>query len=564
MKRSIYLILFALAVCFSANAAVSQRFDANSMSSSKHRAIQKHVKKYKSYKFDRTAFLKNLKEDSRIKLNLAGDYAFDMTLAENNLCAGDCVVECTGKNGTSRMKMQSRIYKGKTSKGDDVRLSVFSDKVSMVIIDGNGKQTYVKQAKELTNADDEELIVYTGEDVQVQEDRLYGNSNDVEKVQLPKRSAASNGSVSCAKLLELAIEVDYEMYKRLGYSTQRVYDEVMAALNLAESAYETYLSLTFSVKYIHIWTSSSVSGYPYSSSYNLETLLGKLKGYWNSNMTSVSRDICHMFTGNIVASNEVGRGYSFTGRSVAGTQNAYSITLYRDEMYKTTAHELGHNMGADHPVDEAGCGCGTTSTSVMCQGEKSDNLWFCSKSIQEIQAGIDYAGSILSLPSTFSITGMVSNSRTDYDASSLITANCNITNNSYISFTSFGRITLRSGFHVSSNSKFKAKVKSCGSLRMGTIIDDFDDAISDETLDGEASPAITLYPNPTDGEFTVAFAAEEVAYVLTVTDVAGKVVYSADGIGREQVVNLEGKASGVYFVRVNAGENTYFEKVILK
>ena len=141
-----------MAVCFSANAAVSQRFDANSMSSSKHRAIQKHVKKYKSYKFDRTAFLKNLKEDSRIKLNLAGDYAFDMTLAENNLCAGDCVVECTGKNGTSRMKMQSRIYKGKTSKGDDVRLSVFSDKVSMVIIDGNGKQTYVKQAKELTNA----------------------------------------------------------------------------------------------------------------------------------------------------------------------------------------------------------------------------------------------------------------------------------------------------------------------------------------------------------------------------------------------------------------------------
>ena len=568
MKRLLYLVLFALAVCLSANAAVSQRFAANSVSANKHKAIQKHVKKYKSYKFDRSSFLDNLKKDRHVKMNLAGDYDFDMMLEENNLCAADCVVECTGKNGSTKKQLQSRVYKGKTSKGENVRLSIFSNKVSMVIVDENGKETFVKQAKDLTGEDDEDLVVYQGDDLQVAEDALYANANDAIYINLPSRPRVAYDNIPCAKLLELAIDVDYEFYKKKGYSAQNVYDEVLSVLNLAELAYETYFSLTFSINYIHIWTSDQASGYPYSASYSPSTMLSNLRSYWNANQTGISRDLCHLFTGNPV-SGTLGIAWCSPESTVAGGSYGYSLSLYRDEMYKTTTHELGHNLGAEDANligYSTPCECGTSNASVMCQGTKSNNQWFCDISIQQIQSGISYGASTFTLPSSLTVSGTLSNVRKEYNASSLITSTCNATNSSNIKFVSFNKITLRSGFRVNSNSKFHGKIKSCGaSLRKGSFLSDgSDEYLSDQTEDGSSNEGFSIYPNPTDGAFTVAFATEDVDFVLSVTDIAGKVIYTTSGTGREQVVNLEGKASGVYFVRVTVDDRSYVEKVILK
>lgn len=568
MKRLLYLVLFALAVCLSANAAVSQRFDTKSVSSNKHKAIQKHVKKYKSYKFDRSSFLDNLKKDRHVKMNLAGDYDFDMMLEENNLCAAGCVVECTGKNGSTKKQLQSRIYKGKTSKGEDVRLSVFSNKVSMVIVDENGKETFVKQAKELTGEDDEELIVYQGGDLQVEEDVLYGNANDAIYVNLPSRPVIAYDNIPCAKMLELAVDVDYEFYKQKGYSVQNVYDEVLSALNLAELAYENYFSLTFCINYIHIWTSDQASNYPYSSSYSITTMLYNFRDYWNANQTNISRDLCHLFSGNPVGLT-VGIAWCSPGNTVAGTSSGYSMSLLRDDMYKTTTHELGHNLGAQD-ANKIGysseCECGTSNASVMCQGTKSNNQWFCDISVQQIQSGLAYGNTLFSLPANLNVTGTLSGLQREYNASSLLSATCKVTNSSNIKFVSFNKITLGSGFRVYSNSKFHGKIKSCGaSLRKGSFLSDgSDEYLSDQTEDGSSNEGFSIYPNPTDGAFTVAFATEDVDFVLSVTDIAGKVIYTTSGTGREQLVDLEGKASGVYFVRVTVDDRSYVEKVILK
>lgn len=51
---------------------------------------------------------------------------------------------------------------------------------------------------------------------------------------------------------------------------------------------------------------------------------------------------------------------------------------------------------------------------------------------------------------------------------------------------------------------------------------------------------------------------------IIVTDIAGRVVYSTSGTGREQAVNLDGKASGIYFVHITAGDKSYTEKLIVK
>ena len=71
------------------------------------------------------------------------------------------------------------------------------------------------------------------------------------------------------------------------------------------------------------------------------------------------------------------------GKVNTAGNNAYSLSMNRTEMYQTTAHEIGHNLDADHPT-ASNCSCGTPSASVMCQGIKRPSLWFCSQSITEI------------------------------------------------------------------------------------------------------------------------------------------------------------------------------------
>ncbi len=134
------------------------------------------------------------------------------------------------------------------------------------------------------------------------------------------------------------------------------------------------------------------------------------------------------------------------------------------------------------------------------------------------------------------------------------------------------KIQLKKGFKVAKGAKFSAKKQaySCSyggtnTLRMMSIEDD-DEFLTDEVISDVESRrgGIYLYPNPTDGEFFISFATEDVDFHITITDATGKTVYTTSGTGRGQAINLEGKSSGVYFVHVNAGENTYIEKIILK
>ena len=163
--------------------------------------------------------------------------------------------------------------------------------------------------------------------------------------------------------------------------------------------------------------------------------------------------------------------------------------------------------------------------------------------------------------------GLVHN---EHLANRTITASNKIYNNSNVHYGANYSIKLAKGFRVYGGAKFRADLYGCNqgninAMRKGSFLsDDSDEYSFDEAEDGTSNEFFSIYPNPTDGEFTIAFAAEDEEYTISVTDVAGKVFYTTSGTGREQLVNLEGKASGVYFVRVTVSDRSYVEKVILK
>ncbi len=77
---------------------------------------------------------------------------------------------------------------------------------------------------------------------------------------------------------------------------------------------------------------------------------------------------------------------------------------------------------------------------------------------------------------------------------------------------------------------------------------------------------IPIYPNPTENNFTVDLGRLNGSdFTLQLFDAEGKLVLNRTGLGNEIVtVNTENLSPGIYFVKINAGENVYLVKEVVK
>ena len=131
---------------------------------------------------------------------------------------------------------------------------------------------------------------------------------------------------------------------------------ILSILNSVDAIYQNQLSLTLAVSYQHVWSSSSD---PYSTS-DSSALLSQFYNHWEANFRSGhSYDVAHLWTGRDLDSSVVGVAYlgavcqSFSyGLSQRLGNAAYDIPL--------TAHEMGHNLGANHDS------CSGAQSWLMC------------------------------------------------------------------------------------------------------------------------------------------------------------------------------------------------------
>jgi|GEM_PF-4504751 len=91
--------------------------------------------------------------------------------------------------------------------------------------------------------------------------------------------------------------------------------------------------------------------------------------------------------------------------------------------------------------------------------------------------------------------------------------------------------------------------------------------IENSPLIGVAEPGpvsgFSIYPNPSTGRFTVQHGIFRGKAQLCVYDLAGNCVYSGELSGEHTVIDLSGKAKGLYFIEVSAGTEKTRGKLIL-
>jgi hypothetical protein len=84
----------------------------------------------------------------------------------------------------------------------------------------------------------------------------------------------------------------------------------------------------------------------------------------------------------------------------------------------------------------------------------------------------------------------------------------------------------------------------CGATDSAAIVVD----LCTDVTDLSAAPAVTMFPNPTDG--IVKIVANSDVQLIRVLDVQGREVYSSTVNTKQAEVNLSNFATGLYFVRV--------------
>ena len=142
------------------------------------------------------------------------------------------------------------------------------------------------------------------------------------------------------------------------------------------------------------------------------------------------------------------------------------------------------------------------------------------------------------------------------------------------------RIVLQPGFHAKAGSHFIVKLEPCLNCDYSEISDyksqdfliNYEESIYnsykiEESINLEKNEkSFSIYPNPHPGIFTVEVYDEEITkYAVQVVNMMGKTVYQKQKIPAGKTrINITSQPKGIYFVKVQAGEKVFTEKVVYK
>ncbi|MCA9297939.1 MAG: hypothetical protein KDA28_02670, partial [Phycisphaerales bacterium] len=162
-------------------------------------------------------------------------------------------------------------------------------------------------------------------------------------------------------LCEIAFDADFEFYGLNGSSEANTVADIENVMAGVELAYERDCGIIYEITTVIVRTTSND---PYTSNVP-ETLLGQFQSHWNGNQQGVHRDVAHLMTGRNMQGSVIGIAFL---RGVCNANSGYGLSESRftgayNSRVALTAHELGHNWGANHCDSQGNANC-----DIMCSG----------------------------------------------------------------------------------------------------------------------------------------------------------------------------------------------------
>jgi hypothetical protein len=359
------------------------------------RSLNESLNNYQFQSLDVNHLLQQVNSREAIKLQLQ-DRSFEITLEPRDLRAPSYVAVESLANGGSRNVERTpvRTYRGSLGPNTEgqARFNFSGGTMDALILTPDEWYFVEPLNRYLPQAQPGDVVVYKRSDIRadalgdcglVSAEKLVAGIGS-----LPPVSTIVINGVPTTLSVELATEADFEYVTALGGSSN-ANSEILNVMNQVEGLYQTELGLTFAVVFQHTWDTASD---PYSST-DPSTMLGEFTSYWNTNFSSVNYDMAHMWTGKDMDGSTVGIAWKgITCRK----SNSYGVSQRltgTPAKYILTAHEMGHNFGADHvsPSNPGQSDCGNTIMNASI----GTGLTFCQYTRDQINTHVSTHSSCL-------------------------------------------------------------------------------------------------------------------------------------------------------------------------
>lgn len=354
--------------------------------------LKRSFKEFDLIRLDNQTALRKV-ESRGLLLIPAAERNYELNLVPHDLRTTNYRAEVTTADGVRPLEKNSitTTFKGTVAGESDsqVRLTIDEDKIEGYFT-AAGERFFIEPARNYSRfAGAKDLIVYQEKDLLKTADFVCESSLG-EKIERGKQMIAVNRFQveTTFRVLEIATEADFSFVTELGGAAQ-ANNEILSILNLIEGDYETELGLSFDVVFQHAWTTAD----PFDGTTS-SLFLNSFRAFWNANypQSSVPRDAAHLFTSRPLFN---GRGLSYLGTICANPNSAYGFTGRLDVgtlKYVLTAHEIGHNLNANHVDGIQGC----DNTIMVTTVNNITPVDFCQFSRTEITNFVAANGSCLS------------------------------------------------------------------------------------------------------------------------------------------------------------------------
>lgn len=168
----------------------------------------------------------------------------------------------------------------------------------------------------------------------------------------PSDPAPASPDGTTLRVCEIAFDLDWPYLQRFGGNAASALSAAELVLAGVTLIYERDVDITYDLTRVVYRTSAAAD--PYTTT-DAGVLLDQFRANWTANLSSIRRDVAHLFTGRSLNGTTIGIAFlsAICQSNAYGLSERYSTNLTR--LVGLTAHELGHNWGASHCDTSADC-----------------------------------------------------------------------------------------------------------------------------------------------------------------------------------------------------------------
>ncbi|HEY5839553.1 MAG TPA: M12 family metallo-peptidase, partial [Pyrinomonadaceae bacterium] len=410
------IALIVSAIGFSSGSVSSQGGDPQ------RRDLDRVFSRHERLTLDPGQIQRQVKQTRSLTLNTSRG-TFAMTLEPYDIRTPGYVAEAWGDKGVTVLERAPvRTYKGTVQgmPGAQARLTIDEGTVEGLIVTPSELFFLEPSNRFSGSAAKTDFVFYAASDVKESAGEC-GNT----AAEMVAQHSANVSSQSSSKgpqpeavfgpVLEIGIatEADFEYFSKNEFQVQpnpqaAVEGKINVIMNQVDAIYNVQMGLKFVLMHTRVWTTVND---PYTSPVPPETsiagsdALSNFASQYNATAPpqAAGRDAAHLFMGRDFTGSTIGIAYR-PGLDCPfdPTGAAYGISQYLESgnLAGLTAHEIGHNMNANHVTAAQGSDCGGPGITSIMNPSISPSTNFCQFSRDEITNHAIAKSACLSSPPT--------------------------------------------------------------------------------------------------------------------------------------------------------------------